>query len=93
MSPEPSLGKEVIAMTNSQQAWENREYVRRLLKERQPEFAAALELAERELRLQDRLELLRSASAVPMDETLQLGSWSRMTVHPTSPAGRPGGST
>jgi hypothetical protein len=76
MSPEQSLGKEVIAMANSQQAWENREYVRRLLKERQPEFAAALELAEQELRLQDRLELLRSASAVPMDETLQLGSWS-----------------
>lgn len=76
MSPEQSLGKEVIAMANPQQAWENREYVRRLLKERQPEFAAALELAEQELRLQDRLELLRSASAVPMDETLQLGSWS-----------------
>ena len=49
-------------MANSQQARENREYVRRLLKERQPEFAAALELAEQELRLEDRLELLRSAS-------------------------------
>jgi hypothetical protein len=36
-------------MGNSQQAWENREYVRRLLKERQPEFAAALELAAHHL--------------------------------------------
>ncbi len=47
-------------MANCKQAWENREYVRRLLKERQPEFAAALELAEQELSLEDRLELLRS---------------------------------
>lgn len=46
-------------MAHSQQARENQEYVRRLLKERQPEFAAALEAAEQELRLEDRLGLLR----------------------------------
>jgi len=46
-------------VANCQHARENREYVRRLLRERQPEFAAALELAEHELRLEDRLGLLR----------------------------------
>jgi hypothetical protein len=39
----------MIAVTIPEQARENREYVRRLLKEKQPEFAAALELAEQEL--------------------------------------------
>jgi hypothetical protein len=39
----------VSAVAISAQARENREYVRRLLKERQPEFAAALALVEEEL--------------------------------------------
>ncbi len=39
-------GKGVIAVVVSAQARENREYVRRLLRERQPEFAAALALVE-----------------------------------------------
>ena len=42
-------GKGVIAVVVSAQARENREYVRRLLRERQPEFAAALALVEQEL--------------------------------------------
>ena len=36
-------------MAVSELARENREYVRRLLKEKQPEFAAMLELAVKEL--------------------------------------------
>jgi hypothetical protein len=65
-------------VAHSQQARENREYVRRLLKERQPEFAAALELAEQELRLEDRLELLRSARlAPPRSSCAYSGSKSR----------------
>ena len=35
---------------SSRQARESREYVRRLLREKQPEFAAALEVVNRELR-------------------------------------------
>jgi hypothetical protein len=61
-------------MASTQQAWENREYVRRLLRERQPGFAAALELAEQELRLDDRLERLRSASAVSRPRHLKIFS-------------------
>jgi hypothetical protein len=34
-----------MAKVVSQQSMENREYVRRLLKEKQPEFSVALELA------------------------------------------------
>ena len=61
-------------MASTQQAWEDREYVRRLLRERQPEFAAALDLAEQELRLEDRLGLLRSASAGPRPRLLKIFS-------------------
>lgn len=38
-------GEATMAKVISQQGTENREYVRRLLKEKQPEFSAALELA------------------------------------------------
>ena len=47
-------------MANPQQARENREYVRTLLKDKQPEFAAALEFVEREIMLTGRLDLGRS---------------------------------
>jgi len=40
-------GRGLVAITD--QAQENREYVRTLLKENQPEFAALLEWLEREL--------------------------------------------
>lgn len=44
----------MMAKSMSRQGMQNREYVRRLLREKQPEFAAALELAmnlvRRELR-------------------------------------------
>ena len=39
------MAKMTIAKGISRQSLENREYVRRLLREKQPEFSAALELA------------------------------------------------
>ena len=48
----------------SRQSMENREYVRRLLREKQPEFAAALELAMNLVRREPRSrEIQRDVSA------------------------------
>ena len=48
----------------SRQSMENREYVRRLLREKQPEFAAALELAMNLVRREPRSqEIQRDISA------------------------------
>jgi uncharacterized protein DUF5999 len=46
---QPISQERVRAMTTIGQAQENREYVRKLLRDKQPGFAAALESAERQL--------------------------------------------
>jgi hypothetical protein len=53
-----------MAKDISQQSMKNREYVRKLLREKQPEFAAALELAMNLVRREPRSqEIQRDVSA------------------------------
>ena len=54
----------MVAKRISRQSMKNREYVRRLLREKQPEFAAALELAMNLVRREPRSqEIQRDVSA------------------------------
>ena len=46
---EQSIGKLAMVMKTAEQAMENMEYVRRLLRQKQPGFAASLELAASQL--------------------------------------------